>query len=139
MQNNYNTCTNKLVYYNNLQEENKKLKEEKESYIQKYNTCASDLYQCYSYCPTVDYNGISSEMQSTINEIIVYSYNKYTDFESRAKYVSDRMNQVYKNAYWSCICAKTTSYYGYYVWYINNLYYIYTYKNIKWIVFVGTN
>lgn len=76
-------------------------------------------------------------MKTTINELIVYSYNSYTDFEQRAKYISERMNQIYNKAYWSVILAKTTSYYGYYVWYLSEFYYTYTYKNINWIVFVG--
>ena len=76
-------------------------------------------------------------MISTIMEIITYSFSHYSTGESRAKYVSDRMSQVYSNVKWSCLLARTSSYYGYYVWYINNLYYVYTYKNIKWIIYSG--
>ena len=34
-------------------------------------------------------------MKKTIQELIVYSYTKYSVFEQRAKYISDRMSQIY--------------------------------------------
>ena len=76
-------------------------------------------------------------MKSTIQEVITYSYAHYSDGQSRAKYVSDRLSQVYSKTKWSCILGKTSSYWGYYVWYVNDLYYVYNYKSIDWTVFVG--
>ena len=48
------------------------------------------------------------------------------------------MTEIYNKSYWSCVIGKTSSYWGYYVWYINDLYYTYRYKNIDWTVFVGS-
>ena len=103
------------------------------------NNCNTWLNECYNDCPVVEYKSLTSDMQSTIREIIVYAYSQYSNNESRAKYISDRMSQVYNKVKWSCLFAKTSAYYGYNVWYVNNLYYVYTYKSIKWVVFSGFN
>jgi chromosome segregation ATPase len=136
-QNNYNSCKNQLSYYSKLPSEIQKLKEEKAQLTQKYNSCYAQLNQCYNDCPIIEYNGITSLMQSTIHELITYSYTHYSDFEARATYISKRMSEIYNKNQWSCIIGKTSSYWGYYVRHVNDLYYTYTYKSIIWTVFTG--
>ena len=97
------------------------------------------LNECYNNYPAVGYDSISSAMQSTIIELIVYAYNQMRDNEARAKYIADRMTQTYNKTSWSCLFARTSAVYGYYVWYLNNLYFVYTYKSIKWVVFSSLN
>ena len=77
-------------------------------------------------------------MKQTIHELIVYSYQKNSNSEQRATYVSNRMKEIYNKNYWSCFIGKTSSYWGYSVWHINNLFYKYRYKSIDWIIFVGS-
>jgi len=120
-----------------LPSEIQKLKEQNTQLTQNYNSCNAQLIQCYNYCPSSGYSSISNEMKSTIHELITYSYTHYSNFESRAKYVSDRMTQIYNKNKWSCVIGKSSSYWGYYVWYVSDLYYIYTYKSIKWVVYSG--
>ena len=136
---NYNTCKAQLSYYITLPNEIKKLKEHIAQLNSDLNYYIDLLNKCYVNCPNVEYDKITSEMQSTIHELIVYAYTnvKSGGYEAKARYITDRMSQVYNKARWSCLLAKTSSYYGYYVRYINNLYYTYTYRSIKWIVFVG--
>lgn len=119
-----------------MQEEYKQLKEKNEQLTQNINNCYSELDLWIDDC-YVEYNGLTSEMKSTINELIVYSYSYSSDFATRANYISSRMSQIYSKTQWSCILAKTNSYYGYYVRYVNDLYYTYTYKNINWVIFTG--
>ena len=95
------------------------------------------LDECYNICPNVEYDGISSEMESTINELIVYAYNEDTDNGFRAQYISDRMSQIYSNVKWSCFLFDSQAAYGYNIWNVNDLFYAYTYKGIDWIVFSG--
>ena len=135
---NYNSCKSELSYYSKLPNEIKSLKEKITQLTNNYNICSANLNQCYKDCPNVEYNGITENMKKTIHELITYGYAHYSNNEARAKYISDRMSEYYNKAKWSCIFAKPSSYYGYYVWYINNLYYTYRYKNINWVVFVGT-
>ena len=78
-------------------------------------------------------------MKQTIHELITYSFAHYTNSESRANYISDRMSQIYNKNRWSCILGSTSSYWGYYVRYVNDLYYVYKYKNIEWTVFTGSS
>ena len=115
----------------------KKLKEQIIISNLNYNNCIDYLNQCNIDCPIIEYNGITDEMKKTIQELIVYSYTKYSVFEQRAKYISDRMSEIYNKNKWSCVIGKSSSYWGYYVYYFNDLYYTYTYKSIKWVVFVG--
>ena len=138
LENDYNSCYNQLSYYTNLQEEYKKCKENNEQLTQSINSCYSELDLWINDC-YVEYNGLTQDMKSTINELIVYSYNSYSDFEQRAKYIRNRMSQIYNKTQWSCILAKTNAYYGYYVRYVNDLYYTYTYKSINWVVFTGSS
>ena len=135
LQNNYNNCNSQLTYYSNLQNDYKNLKEKNSALTQQLYNCNQGLSECNRYYPIMGYDGLTNAMKSTMNEVIVYSYSKYTNFESRAKYISDRINEIYNQAQWGCILAKTTAYYGYYVWYINDLYFTTTYKSIKWIIF----
>lgn len=135
LQKNYDYCNNQLKYYNNLQNDYKKLKEENTQITQSLNYCNQDLGQCYADFPIMGYSKLTNEMRSTLNEVIAYSYSHYSDPESRAKYVSDRLNQVYNQALWSCLLVKTSSYYGYYVWYLNDLYLTTTYRSIIWIIY----
>ena len=114
-----------------------KLKEEKAQLTQKYNSCYTQLNQCYNDCPIIEYNGITSQMKSTIHELITYSYTHYSNFETRATYIADRMSQIYNKNRWSCVIGKSSSYWGYYVRYVNDLYYTYTYKSVKWTIFTG--
>ena len=74
-------------------------------------------------------------MITTIHELITYSFSHLSSGESRAKYISDRMSQIYNKSKWSCVLARTSSYWGYYVWYSNELYYVLNYKGIKWVVY----
>ena len=135
--NNYNSCYNQLAYYSNLQDENKNLKEKIEQLNQSINSCNADLDLWIDSC-YLEYQELTQEMKSTINELIVYSYNSFSDFEKRATYISERMHQIYNKAYWSVFLVKTNSYYGYYVWNFTKFFYTYTYKSINWIVFIGT-
>ena len=135
--NNYNICKNELSYYIKLPDEMKKLKEQIIISNLNYNNCIDYLNQCNIDCPIIEYNGITDEMKKTIQELIVYSYTKFSVFEQRAKYISDRMTEIYNKNKWSCVIGKSSSYWGYYVYYFNDLYYTYTYKSIKWVVFVG--
>ena len=127
---NYNTCKDELSYYSKLPDEIQKLKETISELTQDNNDLNTYLNQCYADCPYMEYNGITNEMKSTIHELIVYAYTKYSDNEAKANYISSRMSQVYSKARWSCILAKKSNYYGYYVRYVNDLYYTYTYKSI---------
>lgn len=133
-QSNYNSCKNQLSYYINLSSQITPLKEQITSLNYDLNQCYNNLNQCYNDY-YVEYDKITDQMKKTIQELIVVSYQRTSNFEQRAKYVSDRMTEIYNKAYWSCVIGK--SYYGYYVWYVNDLYYTYRYKNIDWIVFVG--
>ena len=135
--NNYNICKNELSYYIKLPDEMKKLKEQIIISNLNYNNCIDYLNQCNIDCPIIEYNGITDEMKKTIQELIVYSYTKFSVFEQRAKYISDKMSEIYNKNKWSCVIGKSSSYWGYYVYYFNDLYYTYTYKSIKWVVFVG--
>jgi myosin heavy subunit len=133
--NNYNSCQSQLSYYSKLPNEIKTLKEKNTQLTQNYNSCNAQLNQCYKDCPSYGYGSITPEMKSTIHELITYSYAHSTNFEARAKYVSERMTQIYNKNKWSCVIGKTSSYWGYYVWYFNEAYYLYTYKSIKWVVY----
>ena len=76
-------------------------------------------------------------MKLTIQELIVVSYQRSSNFEQRATYVATRMNEIYNKAKWSCVIGKNSSYWGYDVWNFLDLNYKYRYKNIDWFVFVG--
>ena len=135
--NNYDSCRNQLSFYIELSKEVAKLKESNSILNTDLTNCYAQVNKCYDEYPIVGYNGITAEMKQTIQEVIVYSFSHYSTGESRAKYVSDRMSQIYSKNKWGCVLGKSSSYWGYYVWYVNDLYFIYTYKSITWVVFVG--
>ena len=136
--NNYNSCQNQLAYYIKLPNEIKNLKEQITKLTNDYYECSANLKQCYNDCPYVEYTGITDAMRQTFLELITYAYAHYSNNQEKAKYVAERMTAYYNKAYWSCILAKPSSYYGYYVWYRNNLYYTHRYKSIDWVIFVGS-
>ena len=131
-------CKDELSYYSKLPDEIKKLKETITQLTESNNNLNTYLNQCYNDCPYVEYNGITNEMKSTIQELIVYAYSKFSDNGDKADYIANRMTQVFNKVQWSCIFVKTSNYYGYNIRVVNDLYYTHTYKNILWVVYAGT-
>ena len=136
-QSDYNSCKNQLSYYINLSSQITSLKEKISSLSQENKQCYDNLNKCYNNCPVIGYDSLNDQMKQTFHELVVFSFQNYKYCPDRAKYISDRMSQMYNKNSWSCIIGKASSYWGYYVWHVNSIYYSYRYKNFDWVIFIG--
>jgi hypothetical protein len=76
-------------------------------------------------------------MKQTIIELIVYSFQTYSNLQQRATYISGRMTQIYNKNNWSCVIGRINTYYGASLMHVKNVYYSYRYKYFDWIIFIG--
>ena len=72
-------------------------------------------------------------MEQIINSKIHECYNEYSYYGDRAECVANYMTAVYNKNKWSCILGN----YGANIW--GYAFYMYTYDNIGWTVFLGAS
>ena len=81
-------------------------------------------------------------MISTINELVSYTflvYNANNETNKKAQYIANRMQTIFNKAKWSCVIGykynKAHYYWGVNLNIKNNLYYVYEYSELIYIIF----